>query len=51
MVPSNDANAQQRTESACIGADSLPSAKRDRKIETLIRANLMVLQHQHGPKQ
>jgi hypothetical protein len=51
MVPSNAANAQQRTESACIGADSLPSAKRDRKIETLIRANLMVLQRQHGPKQ
>jgi hypothetical protein len=51
VVPSNGANAQRRTESACIGADSLPSAKRDHKIETLIPAILMVLQHHYGPKQ
>jgi hypothetical protein len=51
MVPSNGANAQRRTESACIGADSLPTAKCKRKIETLIPAILMVLQHQYGPKQ
>jgi hypothetical protein len=51
MVTSNGANAQRRVESACTGADSLPSAKRNRKIETLIPANLMVLQHQYGPKQ
>jgi hypothetical protein len=51
MVPSNDADAHWRVESACMGADSLPSAKRNRKIETLIPAILMVLQHQYGPKQ
>jgi hypothetical protein len=51
MVPSNVANAQLRVESACTGADSLPSAKCKRKFATLIPAILMVLQHQHGPKQ
>jgi hypothetical protein len=51
MVPSNGANAQRRVESACIGADSLPSAKRDRKTETLIPAILMVLQLQCGDRQ
>jgi hypothetical protein len=48
MVPSNDANEQRRVESACMGADSLPSAMRNRKIETLIPAILMVLQHQYS---
>jgi hypothetical protein len=51
MVTSNGANAQRRVESACTGADSLSTAKCKRKIETLIPANLMVLQHQYGPKQ
>jgi hypothetical protein len=51
MVPSNDANAQRRVESASTGADSLPTAKCKRKFATLIPAILMVLQHQHGPKQ
>jgi hypothetical protein len=51
MVPSNDANAQRRVESACTGADSLPSAKCKCKFATLIPAILMVLQHQYGPKQ
>jgi hypothetical protein len=51
MVPSNGANAQRRTESACTGADSLSTAKCKLKIETLIPAILMVLQHHHGPKQ
>jgi hypothetical protein len=51
MVPSNGANAQRRVESACIGARSLPTAKCKRKFATLIPAILMVLQHQHGPKQ
>jgi hypothetical protein len=51
MVPSNGANAQRRTKSACIGAHCFSSAKRNRKIETMIPAILMVLQHQYGPKQ
>jgi hypothetical protein len=51
MVPSNDADAHWRVESACMGARSLPSAKRDRKIETLIPAILMVQQHQCSDKQ
>jgi hypothetical protein len=51
MVPSNDADAHWRVESACIGADSLPTAKCKRKFATLIPAILMVLQHQCGPKQ
>jgi hypothetical protein len=51
MVPSNGANAQRRVESACIGADSPPTAKCKRKFATLIPAILMVLQHQYGPKQ
>jgi hypothetical protein len=51
MVPSNGANAQRRTESACIGADSFSTAKCKLKIETLIPAILTVLQHHYGPKQ
>jgi hypothetical protein len=51
MVPSNDADAHWRTESACIGADSFSTAKCKHKFATLIPAILMVLQHQHGPKQ
>jgi hypothetical protein len=51
MVPSNDANAQRRTESACIGADSFSTAKCKHKFATLIPAILMVLHHHYGPKQ
>jgi hypothetical protein len=51
MVPSSDANAQRRTESACNGADSLSTAKCKHKFATLIPAVLMVLQHQYGDKQ
>jgi hypothetical protein len=51
MVPSNDADAHWRTESACIGADSFSTAKCKHKFATLIPAILMVLQHHYGPKQ
>jgi hypothetical protein len=54
-VPSNDANAQRRTdtdtESACIGAHLCSTAKLKRKTETLFPANLMKLQHQFDLKQ
>jgi hypothetical protein len=51
MVPSNGANAQRRVESACIGADSPPTAKCKRQFATLIPKILMVQQHQCGDKQ
>jgi hypothetical protein len=51
MVPSSDANAQRRVESACTRRGQPAERQLNRKTETLIPAILMVLQHHHGPKQ
>jgi hypothetical protein len=48
MKTGNGANAQRRTESACIGANRFSTARCRRKVATLIPAILMVLQHQHS---
>jgi hypothetical protein len=51
MVPGNGANAQRRVESACYRRGQSPERQVKLKIETLIPAILMVLQHQCGSKQ